>query len=207
MVTPVLALWIFGSAVEVPLVHVLVPWDGARIPLLILGAWGLTWMVGFLAGLRSYPHLLDADALRVRNGPMHDIAVPLAEIAQVTTSEKSLPSSMWVLQPERTGDGLRLNVTVSGTGERAPHAAAATGRPHAQGPHDHHRTELLGRRATSGRRTPERQRQHPAVTGASANSGVRLPAPPGRCARRGTTASGPRACRRLLTGTSASARR
>jgi hypothetical protein len=114
MVTPVLALWIFGSAVEIPVVHVLMPWDALRIPLLLLGVWGLMWMVGFLAGLRSYPHLLDVDALRVRNGPMHDIAIPLVEIERATSGEKSLPSSMWVLQPESTDGGVHLNVTVSG---------------------------------------------------------------------------------------------
>lgn len=114
MVTPVLGLWIFGSAVEIPVVHILVPWHGVRIALLILGVWGLMWMVGFLAGLRSYPHLLEPDTLRIRNGPMHDIAIPLAEIAQVTTREKSLPSSMWVLQPDPIDGGAHLNVTVSG---------------------------------------------------------------------------------------------
>lgn len=114
MVTPVLALWIFGSAVEVPVVHVLVPWHGVRITLLVLGVWSLMWMVGFLAGLRSYPHLLQPDTLRIRNGPVHDIAIPFAEIARVTVGEKSLPSSMWVLQPEPTDDGIHLNVTVSG---------------------------------------------------------------------------------------------
>lgn len=114
MATPVIALWIFGSALEIPVVHVLVPWDGLRIPLLILGIWGLMWMIGFLAGLRSYPHLLTGETLRVRNGPMHDIAIPLAEVARVTTGERSLPSSMWVLQPETTDGGTHLNVTVSG---------------------------------------------------------------------------------------------
>lgn len=114
MVTPVLALWIFGSALEIPVAHVLVPWHGVRIALIILGVWGLLWMIGFLAGLCSYPHLLDADTLRVRSGPMHDIAIPLAAIARVSSRESSLPSSMWVLQPETTDAGVHLNVAVSG---------------------------------------------------------------------------------------------
>lgn len=114
MVTPVLALWIFGSAVEIPVAHLLIPWHGVRIAVLILGVWGLLWMIGLLAGLRSYPHLLDADTLRVRNGPMHDIAIPLAAIARVSSRESSLPSSMWVLQPETTDSGVHLNVAVSG---------------------------------------------------------------------------------------------
>jgi hypothetical protein len=112
--TPVIALWIFGSALELPLVHVLVPWEAVRITLLILGGWGLLWMVGVLAGLRSYPHLLGSDTLRIRNGAMHDIGIPWDAIARVTTHERSLPSSMWVLQPQATEHGVRLNVGVSG---------------------------------------------------------------------------------------------
>jgi hypothetical protein len=94
LATPMLWLWIFGSALELPLVHVLVPWHGVRISLLIVGVWGLLWMVGILAGLRSYPHLLGADGLRIRNGALHDIAIPWKAVAQVTTEDRSLLSSM-----------------------------------------------------------------------------------------------------------------
>ena len=114
MSTPVIALWIFGSALELPLVHVLVPWPGVRIALLAIGVWGLLWMVGLLAGLRSYPHLLEPDRLRIHNGPLHDIAVPWDAIARVGTQDRSLPSSVWVLQPQETDHGTHLNVAVSG---------------------------------------------------------------------------------------------
>ena len=114
LATPMMALWIFGSALELPLAHVLVPWHGVRIALLIIGGWGLLWMLGALAGLRSYPHLLGSDTLRIRNGAMHDIAVPWEAIAQITIQDRSLPSSMWVLQPEETERGTHLNVAVSG---------------------------------------------------------------------------------------------
>ena len=114
MVTPVLALWIFGSAIEIPLVHVLVPWEGPRVALLILGVWGLMWMFGLMAGLRTYPHLMAYSALRIRNGPTHDIAVQLASIERVTTGDRSLPSSMWALQPVLTDRGVHLHVAVSG---------------------------------------------------------------------------------------------
>jgi hypothetical protein len=114
LATPVLTLWIFGSALELPLVHLLVPWPTVRIPLLIIGVWGLLWMVGVLAGLRSYPHLLGSETLHIRNGALHDIAIPWEAIAQVTTGDRSLPSSMWVLQPQETEDGTYLNVAVSG---------------------------------------------------------------------------------------------
>jgi hypothetical protein len=114
LATPVLALWIFGSALELPLVHVLVPWHGVRIALLMIGVWGLLWMVGVLAGLRSYPHLLGPDTLRIRNGALHDIAIPWEAVVRVTTEDRSLPSSMWVLQPQETDHGIHLNVAVSG---------------------------------------------------------------------------------------------
>jgi hypothetical protein len=57
-VTPVMWLWIFASAAELPLVHVLIPWEAVRITALVLGAWSLVWMVGLLASLKVYPHLL-----------------------------------------------------------------------------------------------------------------------------------------------------
>jgi len=114
LATPMMALWIFGSALELPLVHVLVPWHGLRISLLVIGVWGLLWMLGALAGLRSYPHLLGHDTLRIRNGATHDIAVPWEAIAHVATQDRSLPSSMWVLQQQQTEQGTHLNVAVSG---------------------------------------------------------------------------------------------
>jgi hypothetical protein len=114
LATPMLALWIFGSALELPLVHVLVPWHGVRITLLAIGVWGLLWMLGVLAGLRSYPHLLGSDTLRIRNGALHDIVVPWDAIEQVTTRDRMLPSSMWVLQPVETEHGTHLNIAVSG---------------------------------------------------------------------------------------------
>jgi hypothetical protein len=114
LATPVMALWIFGSALELPLVHVLVPWHAVRIALLVIGVWGLLWMLGALAGLRSYPHLLGCDTLHIRSGAMHEIAIPLKAIARVTTGDRSLPSSVWVLQPQETENGTHLNVAVSG---------------------------------------------------------------------------------------------
>jgi hypothetical protein len=114
LATPMMGLWIFGSALELPLVHVLVPWHGLRISLLVIGVWGLVWMLGALAGLRSYPHLFGDDTLRIRNGATHDIAIPWEAITEVTAQDRSLPSSMWVLQPQETDQGTHLNVAVSG---------------------------------------------------------------------------------------------
>ena len=59
LVGPVLWLWIFGSATEVVVVHVITPWAGVRLALLVVGIWGLVWMLGLLASYRVYPHLVD----------------------------------------------------------------------------------------------------------------------------------------------------
>ncbi len=113
-VTPVLWLWIFGSAAELPLVHVLVPWEGPRVALLVVGVWGLVWMVGLLASLSVHPHLLGPAALRVRHGAAHSITLPWRSVASVTHRRQDLDSSVWTLQPRHTEEGTDLQVGVSG---------------------------------------------------------------------------------------------
>ena len=109
-VTPVLSLWIFGSAVEVPVAHVLVPWESARGVLLLLGIWGLAWMLGLLASLRVYPHLDGPHALRVRQGPRIDVRVPWDAVAQARLDRRDHPSAVRALHPSEQ----RLDVAVSG---------------------------------------------------------------------------------------------
>jgi hypothetical protein len=114
LVTPVMCLWIFASAAEVPLLHILLPWHSAQVVSIALGVWTLVWMLGWLAGLRTRPHLMSESALRVRNGGFVDIRVPWEAIAKVTTKEADLPSSIWSLQPLETESGTDLRVGVSG---------------------------------------------------------------------------------------------
>lgn len=113
-VMPLLWLWIFASAVEVPLVHVLVPWDGVRIALLVAGVWGLLWMVGLVASLYVHPHLVGQTVLHVRHGASHDIALAWAAIAAITHRQTDTASSVWTLQPRQTDLGVDLHVAVSG---------------------------------------------------------------------------------------------
>ncbi|HET7328268.1 MAG TPA: hypothetical protein VFJ14_13400 [Nocardioidaceae bacterium] len=114
LVTPVMSLWIFASAAEMPLVHILLPWRTAQIISIALGVWTLVWMFGALAGLRIHPHLLSESSLRVRNGAFVDIRLPWDAIASVTTKEVDLSSSMKSLQPLETDAGTDLRVGVSG---------------------------------------------------------------------------------------------
>lgn len=113
-VTPVMSLWIFASAVEMPLVHVLLPWRTAQLIAIALGVWTLVWMFGALAGLRIHPHLISDTGLRVRNGAFIDVPLPWAAIASVTTKEVELPTTLRSLQPLDTDAGTDLRVGVSG---------------------------------------------------------------------------------------------
>lgn len=113
-VTPVMWLWIFASAAELPLAHLLVPWETVRFILLLSGVWGLVWMIGLLASLYVYPHLLGPTTLRVRYGASHTVALPWASVASITHRRQDLDSSVWTLQPRETDDGVDLQVGVSG---------------------------------------------------------------------------------------------
>lgn len=115
LVSPLLWLWIFGSAVEIPVAHVLLPWESVRGVVLVLGVWGLMWMLGMLASLRVHPHLLTDDGIRVRHGALIDVAVPWAEVERADAVSRDLPSSLWTLQQEVEDDGVHLHVAVSGS--------------------------------------------------------------------------------------------
>ena len=89
LVVPIIWLWIFGSAVEVFAVDLLLSrwWTFLRIPVLILGLWGLVWMLGLMASFRMLPHLLGEATIRVRSGARTDIHVPLAAVTGVSVAE------------------------------------------------------------------------------------------------------------------------
>ncbi|MFY0407505.1 hypothetical protein [Solicola sp. PLA-1-18] len=114
LVGPMLWLWIFGSAVEVVVLHVLIPWPVVQLVALVLGVWGLVWMLGLLASYRVFPHLLERDRLRVRSGALVDVAVPWAAVESVGTGDEDLESSIRSLQPIETERGTHLRVGVSG---------------------------------------------------------------------------------------------
>lgn len=89
LVAPMLWLWIFGSAVEVValeivLRHIDQPWaSGVRVPMLVLGIWGLAWMLGLMASYRVRPHLLSEQELTIRSGARTWLTVPLGALGSV----------------------------------------------------------------------------------------------------------------------------
>jgi hypothetical protein len=112
IVAPVMWLFIWGSAIEVVAVDLVVHhfgWATVRIPLLALGIWSVMWMVGMLAAMRTRPHVLTATDLRLRAGLRGELVLPLTAVDRVTTRQSELSSTM--KSYEVTGDTLLVGVS------------------------------------------------------------------------------------------------
>lgn len=100
LVAPMLWLWIFGSTTEAVVVEVVLRqvdagWaEAIRSPVLLVGIWGVLWMLGMMAAYRVRPHLITGELLRVRNSARTWVEVPLAAIAATNTAEHELPGIM-----------------------------------------------------------------------------------------------------------------
>jgi hypothetical protein len=79
------------SALEIPILHLILPWPAARVASLMLGAYGLFWMIGLLATLHTHPHLVGSSGLRIRNSTTVDVAVRWADVDAVRVRRRSLP--------------------------------------------------------------------------------------------------------------------
>jgi hypothetical protein len=112
-VTPVIWAFIGLSAIEIPVAHLLLPWQTARVIVLVVGIWGLTWMLGLLASLKTYPHLVAGSGLRIRYGTTVDITVPWDAVASIGVRRRDLASSRTV-QLSRLESGTVLQVGISG---------------------------------------------------------------------------------------------
>jgi len=107
-VTPIFGVFIGMSIVEVPILHLILPWPTVRFISLMLGAYGVFWMVGLLASMRVNPHLVDDSGLRIRYGLSVDLTVPWDHIAAIRKRYNTLPMGRTV----RVEDGA-LHVAVS----------------------------------------------------------------------------------------------
>ncbi|GAA2465850.1 hypothetical protein [Agromyces soli] len=88
---PVLTvLWIFIvlSAVEIPIIDLIVHrWPPVRIAMLVLGVWGVTWMLGLLCAMLTRPHTVGLEGIRVRQGLELDVALGWDDIASVAITK------------------------------------------------------------------------------------------------------------------------
>jgi hypothetical protein len=112
VVTPIFGVFIGLSAIEIPILHLILPWQTAQRISLALGFYGLFWMVGLLASLRVHPHIVDDSSLRIRNGTSIDLRIPWDAVAAIRARYRSLPSGRSV-QLEETESGHILHIAMA----------------------------------------------------------------------------------------------
>ena len=88
-ITPILIAFIAVSAIEIPILDLLLPWQTVRIIAVALGVWGVIWMVGILAGVRIIPHTVGPSGLRIRGRGQLDFTVPWEYIASLRAVDRS----------------------------------------------------------------------------------------------------------------------
>jgi hypothetical protein len=111
-IKPILWAFIILSAIEIPVFHLLIPWPTVRFIGLLAGAYGLLWMIGLLASLRVYPHVVTHTGLRIRYATSVDISLPWTDIAELRTRGRTLDSGATV-QLDDTGEGTTASIAIS----------------------------------------------------------------------------------------------
>jgi hypothetical protein len=79
------------SAIEIPIVHLILPWQTARYLALAIGGYGLIWMVGLWVTMRRHPHAVGPAALRIRNGGTVEVTVGWDAVREIRVRRRSLP--------------------------------------------------------------------------------------------------------------------
>lgn len=111
VIRPVLWAFIVVSAIEVVVLHVLIPWPVVRLIADVVSVWGLFWMVALTASLGTRPHLVGDGGLRIRYGVTADVTVPWDAVGAVAERRRSREKSRAV-QLDRSPQGTVLNVVV-----------------------------------------------------------------------------------------------
>jgi hypothetical protein len=90
-VLAILIAFLVVSALEIPILHLLLPWATVRIVSLAVGCYGLFWMFGLLATMRVYPHLVGDEGIRIRNSITMDLPIAWGDVRAVRSRGRSLP--------------------------------------------------------------------------------------------------------------------
>ncbi|TDN91822.1 hypothetical protein [Microbacterium sp. BK668] len=88
-VLTILIVFIALSAIEIPIIDLIVHrWPVPRVVLLVLGIWGVTWMIGLLCAYLMRPHTVGPEGIRVREGLEIDIPLGWDDIAAVSRGSR-----------------------------------------------------------------------------------------------------------------------
>jgi len=86
------------SAVELFVVHLVVPWPQVRTALLVVGLWTVVAVLGSWAGLRRHPHVVSDRGLLLRAGPAVVAELGWAQLDGVRRRALHDPPSVGVVE-------------------------------------------------------------------------------------------------------------
>lgn len=110
-VLTILIVFMVLSALEIPILDALVhQWLPVRIGFLILGIWGLTWIIGLLLAYLTRPHTVGPEGIQVREGMELEISVPWEDLASIRLHPTSVDPNDPKNKPKRVfeEDGERV---------------------------------------------------------------------------------------------------
>jgi hypothetical protein len=87
----ILIAFLAVSAIEIPILELMVPWEPVSNVLLFAGVYGLIWMFGLVATMVVHPHLVGPSGLRIRNGITLDVPIAWDRIAAIEVRRRSMP--------------------------------------------------------------------------------------------------------------------
>jgi hypothetical protein len=111
-ITPLMTAFIVVSALELPILHLLLPWAMVRLIVDVLSAGGLLWMIGLLAAVRVHPHVVTDEGIRVRYSFSVDVTVPWSAVVSVRSRVRMLDRKGTV-QCEQTATGAVLSIAMA----------------------------------------------------------------------------------------------
>ncbi len=104
-VLTILIIFIVLSAVEIPIIDMIVHrWLPVRIGFLILGFWGLTWMLGLLFAYLTRPHTVGPTGITVREGLELEVLVPWSDFESIGLVHTVAPTGDPDNKPQRVFD-------------------------------------------------------------------------------------------------------
>lgn len=108
----ILVVFIVLSAVEIAIIDLIVhQWLWLRIPLLIIGIWGLVWMIGFLCAHFMRPHTVGTEGIRVRDGLDMDVHVTWDDVYSVELKSRNHEPKTPSVIDDQDGRSLVMDVT------------------------------------------------------------------------------------------------
>ncbi|WP_117208982.1 hypothetical protein [Allorhizocola rhizosphaerae] len=107
-IMPAIIGFIVVSIIEIPILHLLLPWRTVQIISFVVGAQAVLWMIGYLAAVRIHPHIVGASGLQVRNSTSVDFTIPWESVSAIQTRMRSLTKNRTVVAE---GDVLHIAVS------------------------------------------------------------------------------------------------